>query len=555
MAELVPTAAGSGGMVPAHTTMAGGQSARPSILSPIFDPAGGSARDRMTGFFGQPAVRRALPAIVGVSTVAAAALLWMSFSTGPQRVLYSGLSDAERSEVVGALEQGGIGYAIDASTGTLTVGEDNLYKARMLVASNGALAAPDSTAELLDSIPLGSSRTLESERLRNVRERELMLTIAEIDGVEAVRVHLATPERTVFVREKTAPSASVMVRLARGRSLSEDQVIAVRNLVAASVPGMDADDVRVVDQHGKLLSAPDGEAAGGLDLQRQFEEKLRAQIAQLLIPIVGEGNFSSEVQVELDMAEVTSAKESYDKDGALRSEAQSQFSQQGVGPAGGVPGVLANTPPPPTGLENEAPEGTPPGAEGGTTSGESSARRTYELGRQVAVSSTTPGGVKRLSVAVALDAKALKRVKPASLQQLETLVASAVGAVPERGDQVTVIESAFSPTEIESVPFYETSWFATILRNAVALIAVILAALFGLRPLMTMLRRKSEGQSDESKMLPAPSAGANDAEVLIDSTSIHEQIELTRKLAAEKPDRAAAALRRMLAAPSEGQAA
>ncbi|KLE31262.1 flagellar basal-body MS-ring/collar protein FliF [Aurantiacibacter luteus] len=545
MADLIPATAGA----------ADPRAVPPSLLAPLTDPAGGTLRDRFGGFFGQPAVRRALPGIVGVSALAGAALLWVSLSSGPQRVLYSTLSDAERSEVVGALEQGGITYAIDASTGTLTVGEDDLYKARMLVASNGALAAPDSTAELLDSIPLGSSRTLEGERLRNVRERELMLTIAEIDGVEAVRVHLATPERTVFVRERTAPSASVMVRLARGRSLSPDQVMAIGNLVAASVPGMTADAVRVVDQHGQLLSSTGGENADGLDLQRQFEDKLRAQLAQLLTPIVGEGNFSTEVQVELDLAEVTSAQESYDREGAIRSETQSRSQSQGPGLAGGVPGVLSNTPPPPTGLDDAAPEGTVTEAGALATSGESTARRTYELGRQVAVSSTTPGAVKRLSVAVAVDSAALGTIAPANLQSIENLVGSAVGAQPDRGDRVTVITSAFSPTDIEDAPFWETAWFATILRNAVALIAVILAAVFGLRPLMAMLRRRGETADERVRMLASPVSGEQDTDALLDATSMHEQIELTRKLAADKPERAAAALRRMLAPPAESRAA
>ena len=554
MADLVPAGQGAGAMTGTSATPRELDTTRQSVFAPFFDNARGGWKERFSDFVSQPAIRRAAPAMLGVGGLAVAALLWVGLSSGPQRVLYSELSDGERAEVAAALDQGGIGYQIDAATGTLTVGEDDLYRARMLVASDGALATPDSSAELLDAIPLGSSRTLEGERLRNARERELMLTIAEIDGVEAVRVHLATPERSVFVREKTAPSASVMVRLARGRSLSEDQVTAVSNLVAASVPGMDAGAVRVVDQQGKLLSSTGGRTVEGLDLQRQYEDKLRAQIAQLLIPILGEGNFSSEVQVELDMAEVTSARESFDKDGAVRSETQSRSQQQGIGPAGGVPGVLANTPPPPTGLDEEAPEGTDLAA-AQTSSGESTARRPYELGRQVAVSSTSPGGVRRLSVAVAVDTGAVQNGgKPVSLQQLENLIGSAVGSLPDRGDRVTVIASAFAPASIEDVPFYETAWFGTLLRNLVALIAVILAAVFGLRPLMKMLRNRASGDDAKIRALTMSTGDQGTAQELIDNSSMREQLELTRKLAAEKPEVAAAALRRMLTGPSEGAA-
>ena len=150
--------------------------------------------------------------------------------------MYSSLSDSERAQVVETLETGRIDYTIDNGTGMITVSEDDLYRARMLVASDTRLASPEGASEMLDAIPLGSSRTLEGERLRLARERELMLTISAIDGIEKVRVHLATPERSVFVRENNAPSASVMVQLSGGRSLSQSQVEAIVNLVSGSVP-------------------------------------------------------------------------------------------------------------------------------------------------------------------------------------------------------------------------------------------------------------------------------------------------------------------------------
>ena len=211
--------------------------------------------------------------------------------------------------MVAALEAGGIGYAIDNATGALSVAENDVYRARMLVASDAGIAAPEDASAMLDAMPLGTSRTLEGERLRLARERELMLTIREIDGIESVRVHLATPERSVFVRENNPPSASVMVRLVSGRSLSQSQVEAIVNLVAASVPGMSADAVRVVDQNGRLLSDPREQVTEGLTLQREHEAKLREQVDALLLPLLGDGNFSAQVQVELDQTEVTSARE------------------------------------------------------------------------------------------------------------------------------------------------------------------------------------------------------------------------------------------------------
>ncbi len=540
----------------------------PTLATPLGEGAMG---DRLKGMLAQPAVRKSLPALAGLGALAAVGALYMTLAEGPQRVLYNSLSDAERAGVVSTLDAGGISYSIDPGTGMLSVAEDDLYRARMLVASDGALASPDNTIEMLDAIPLGSSRTLEGERLRNVRERELMRTIEEINGVESVRVHLASPERSVFVRENVPPSASVMLRLARGRTLSEDQVQAIVNLVAGSVPGLVPEAVRVVDQSGRLLSDTSGNAADALQLQREFEEKLRLQVGQLLSPMLGEGNFSTEVQVELDMTEVTQARESYDNEGVVRSISESRSTQGGEQLAGGVPGVLANTPPEPAQLEEGAPQGGVAGGAGQTTpqNGQSSSQRQYELGREVAVSSTRPGGVRRISVAVALSEEALKAIEPATAEQVQQLVSTAVGADPQRGDQVTVIAGAFGPVEEMEVPFYETSWFAMALRYGTALIAVILGLLLGVRPIINALRgpqaddEEDEDDEDEGaevldpetgEVIAAPVRTANLAGVPGEE-ELREQVELARRLAAEQPDRAVAALRRMLAAPAEGAGA
>lgn len=505
----------------------------------------------------QPAVQRALPMIVTAGGLAIAGALYFAMAEGPQRVLYSSLTDAERASIAETLDQSGVSYQIDNATGMVTVSEDDLYRARMLVASDGSLATPETSTQILDSIPMGASRTLEGERLRNARERELMFTIAEIDGVESVRVHLATPERSAFVRESVPPSASVMVKLARGRSLSEAQVSAIINLVAGSVPGLTADAVRVVDQQGRLLSdKPDGDMEL-LQLQSEYESKLRAQIAKLLVPMLGEGNFSSEVQVELDMTEVTSARETYDKEGAVRSEREMRSTRSGAGAAGGVPGVLSNTPPPPTEVEEAAPQATPAAEAADETTGESSAQRMYELGREVAVTSSRPGAVSRLTVAVALSEEALKKIAPATAEQVQELVSSAVGASPDRGDQITVIAGTFEESVEEEVPFYETAWFAAILRNAVALIAVILGLLFGVRPIVKALKRGTEkAEEDTGDAEEGGAANGQATSRIFDGNGVppnpdilQEQVELARSLAAQQPDRAVTALRRMLANP------
>lgn len=566
----------------------------PTGFGALTDPAGGSIGNRAKTFLGQPAVRRTLPWFAGVSAAGLTAVLWMTMAPAPQRMLYSQLSDSERGDVVASLEKAAIPYTIDNATGAVSVGEDDLYRARMAAAADGAVATPETGLQMLDKLPMGASRGLEGQRLKAARERELELTVMEIDGVEGVRVHLAEPEKSVFVRENVAPTASVMVKLKSGRQLSESQVRAITNLVAGSVPGLSIDAVRVVDQHGRLLSEAGGVDGDRLELQQRMEEKLRLQVSQLLTPMLGDGNFSSEIQVDLDMDQVTSARETYEKEGVVRSETNSASQQAGAAPAQGVPGVTANTPPPATTAQAGAPVGTPaaPAAPGGN--GESSSTKQYELGREVAVSNQTPGKIKRLSVAVALSQEMMAKAKPADIEAIKQLVSAAVGADPARGDQVAVQVRAFKPAEVEEPPFWETPWFATILRNAVALIAVLMVLLLGVRPLIKALKKEpavaqdskdkkknkkgaaAEGDEDETaegedagenaaeaegEQKPEPITADEMAETLqiaqnaetgkVDPEALARQVSLAQRLVIEKPDNALVALKQMLNTPEE----
>ena len=528
----------------------------------------GSALDRARAFLGMPLVRRALPWFVGVLALGGAGLTWEMLGPVPQRVLYTQLDDAERAGVVAALEKGGIRYRIDNDTGALTVDEPDVYKARMLVAQNGALALPEADAAPEDKMPMGASRAVEAQHLLAGREHELMLTIKQIDGVESVRVHIAQGEESVFVRDTIAPSASVMLRLADGRQLSDSQVNAIVNLVAGSVPGLTPDAVRVVDQHGHLLSQKNSADGDRLQLQSQMEDKLQGQIGQLLTPMLGEGNFSSEVQVDLDMDQVTSARESYDKQGALRTETQAQSQQTGTSAPIGVPGVLSNTPPPATTTTPTAPGAKPTPGPSGTPSptpsnGESSATRTYELGREVAVSNQTPGKIKRLSVAVALSSSALssgavKKFNQADIDQIKGLVSAAIGADAARGDQVTVMVRGFDTPPPPPSHFYEAPWFASVVHNGVALLAVLMVLLLGVRPLARALRRDSPppsetpGEATAQPQLVSLEAMTDPATGAIDAELLGRQVGMAQRIALERPDSAAIALRQMLRQGEEG---
>ena len=207
----------------------------------------------------------------------------------------------------------------------------------------------------------------------------------------------------------------------------------------------------------------------------------------------------------------------------------------------------------------QAADRPPQGTEGqtapnGTVNGQSRTARTYELGREVSVANTTPGGIKRLSVAVAVSNAAMKGAKPADIAQIEKLVSSAVGADSERGDAVTVVVRKFEPVAEEEIPFYETGWFAGLIRQGSALLAVLLVLLFAVRPVMRMLRGGQEADEsddfdaldDETGDATGPDGLARTVGGVVDRERLDAKVGLARRMVSEQPDSAVAALRLML---------
>ncbi|MES2055108.1 MAG: flagellar basal-body MS-ring/collar protein FliF, partial [Pseudomonadota bacterium] len=475
---------------------------------------------QISGLLAQPAVRRSLPMVLMVGLIAAAVLAWMTFSAAPQKTLFAQLSDADKGSVTQALEQANISSRIDSGSGALTVNEDDYSRARILLAGQGLPKATPGGYALLDQLPMGVSRAVEGERLRQARETELARSIEEIDSVAEARVHLATPEASVFIRDNAAPSASVILKLQAGRSLGDSQVASIINLVASSVPGMKSDAVTIVDQMGGLLTkAADRSALGiasdeRIAFQRRVEDKYRAQIVQLLTPLVGAGNFTTEVQTDVDLNETQATRESYDKQGALRAEQGNWTGNQkgdGAQP-GGIPGALSNTAPPPSTITSPAADAAAaaaaaakPGATPGATPAAAATAepvkqsdqfaRSYDLGKEVSVSRTAPGAITRLSVAVLLrDVEGGKPRSPVEIQQITQLVQTAVGYSQARGDQVTVISRKFAgaATTDDKQPWYDAGWLPVVARNVTAIVIALLVLILGVRPLARALMKKRD---------------------------------------------------------------
>jgi len=460
--------------------------------------------------FAQPAVRRSLPMALMIGLIAAAALAWMSLSTPTQKTLFSGLPDSDKAAVTSALTTANIKSHIDDGTGALTVSEEDYSRAKMLLAGQGLPKAAPGGYAILDQLPMGVSRAVEGERLRQARESELAKSIEEIDAVAEARVHLAMPEASVFVRDNAAPSASVILKLQGGRSLSDAQVSSIINLVASSVPGMKPEAVTIVDQMGALLTKSGGGGGAGaasdarIDIQRRIEDKYRTQLIALLTPLVGAGNFTAEVQADVNLDESQATRESYEKQGVLRAETGNWTGNQKEGAAagpGGIPGALSNTPPSASTLSTpQAQNGNPgPPVAGGPAPDpmkqSDQYQRAYDLGREVSVTRATPGGVKRLSVAVLLRDPDKTRRTAMEITQISDLVKSAVGFDAARNDNVTVISRKFAGADASATSgpaWYDNAWLPVLARNGTAIVIALLVLLLGVRPIAKALMKKRE---------------------------------------------------------------
>lgn len=518
----------------------------------------------------QPAVRRTLPMVLMIGLIAAAALAWMALSTPPQRTLFAGLGDADKAAVTQALQTGGITSKVDPDTGAVTVARDDYAKARMMLAAQNLPKSAPSGYAILDDMPMGTSRAVEGERLRQAHESDLAQSIEQIDAVDSARVHLATPEDSVFVRDNAAPSASVVLKLVAGRSLDDAQVASIVNLVASSVPGMKPDAVTLVDQSGNLLSKAGGAdpatqaSDDRIEFQRKVEDKYRTQLVQLLTPLVGAGNFSAEVQADVNLDQTQATRESYDKDGSLRAEQGNWTSDPAAGDApSGIPGALSNTPPPASQITTPAAKAAAAAAAPTTTGptipdakkASDSFTRAYDLGREVSVTQGAPGAVKRLSVAVVLrDPGTGKPRTPAEINNITQLVRAAVGYDQGRNDQVTVISAKFAgaDAEVDSTPWYKASWIPMVLRNVTAIVVALLVLLFGVKPLAKSLLKKRDEAAQPRLALGngaepgQPSAQPVSIDMLEGGRGYDDRVGLVRGFTRDNPARAALAVRDMI---------
>src|SRR4029079_1368293 len=369
----------------------------------------------------------------------------------PQMVpLFTDLTIEDSSSIVKDLERQGIQYTIKNDGTIVLVPKDQVARLRMKLAEAGLPKGGGVGYEIFDKgDALGSTSFIQNINKLRALEGELGRTIRSLDRVEAARVHLVLPDRPLFSREKIEPSASIVLKV-RG-SLEQQQVRAIRHLVATAVTGLRPERVSVVDESGRLLAdgADQDSVTGALADERKaaFEKRLRGQVEAIVTSVVGPGRARVELSAEFDVNRVTQTSDKFDPDGRVLRSSQTREEQSSTG--GNKDGSVS--------VSNELPGNNqkPEGNNSSESNKKTEEIVNYEISRTTKTEVTEAGRVNRISAAVLVDGNYSKNEKgevtyqPRSKEELDriaALVRTAIGFDAKRGDQVEVVNLRFAET-------------------------------------------------------------------------------------------------------------
>ena len=490
----------------------------------------------------QPSFRRAFPTILAALTAVAAVILFVSMREPNMTTLYASVSDSEKSKIYEALKNMGMSVELDPATGEVLIPTNDYHQARISLAAQGLPEYASNGFEEIDNLPLGVSRSVETMKLKKLQENELSRSIAEIRSIQAARVHLALPEKSVFIRNQTSPTASVFVTLKNGRQLDQTQVRAITNLIASSVPGMSQDGVSIIDQSGRFLSySPDNPNEVMADSQLAYRMRLesiyRSRIQSLVAPIVGAANVTAQVNLEIDFTRRETSQEMVDpEDTAILSE-QSSLNVTAKKDAVGIPGAISNQPP----AESEialkdstvSMRGDGTSEKNGFETKSSTELKNYEVSRKFETVTTPSNIIARIDAAVLVrDRKVIdpdtgeitfEPISEKIKKEMEQLISSAIGIKTERGDSLTITSQVFN-NEIfgEQIRWFETVWFKSIIEKTLLVLLLGFVSLGVVRPMLSRILVPTSSTNSVMELYAEAETMADMATQRIESTKAVE---------------------------------
>jgi flagellar M-ring protein FliF len=362
---------------------------------------------------------------------------WITAPT--QAPLFSNLASSDASAIVEELDAQGVTYELADGGQTIMVAKDQVYDLRLAMSGQGLPAGQDTGYALLDEQGITTSEFQQQVTYKRALEGELSKTLEALDGVNQAIVSVALPEEEVFVTEQAAPTASVLLELAGGTTLSGEQIQAVTNLVSSSIQDMDPEQVTVTDSTGQVLSAAGtGVTAAAGDARSQveseYEARLTASAQKILDSVAGPGRSVVSVRADVDLSQRETTSETYVYDEAVPPLSETTTTEEYVGNGAPVGGVLG-------------PENMPDAAEnaggGDSTYNKESNTANNAVGKTTEVVQGAPGELNRLTVSVVMDEAVAGNLNQ---QQMRDLMTTAVGLDEARGDEITVATLPFDTT-------------------------------------------------------------------------------------------------------------
>ncbi len=388
--------------------------------------------------------------ISGITLIVFFILFFSMRGGGPEYgILFSGLDPKDASKIVEELKKSGVPYKLANEGKAILVPKNRVYDLRLMLSSQGLPSMGVVGFEIFEKTNLSRTEFTQKIEFRRALEGELTRTIMGLNEVARARIHIAMPEKSLFIEEEKPVTASVLLQLKPGAHLTPSQVKGIVHLIASAVEGLDPSNVTIVDTNGNILTdmlqeetdlnAPE-RSIKNMELERQFEQNLEKRVRAMLENVLGPGNVVVRVKAQLNFDKKKVQKEIYEPvtedKGIVRSSQDIEKSEKVLnGKTAGVPGTTSNITEYPAGVVT-------PGVIEKT---EKNVITNYEVSKVQEYVEEAPGGIKRLSVSVIVG----KKLKPEELDAVKRAVSAACGIVPSRGDQIAVEEVPFDKTYIE----------------------------------------------------------------------------------------------------------
>ncbi|MBF0565394.1 MAG: flagellar M-ring protein FliF [Nitrospirae bacterium] len=425
--------------------------------------------------------RKIIVVVTIMTMVLASLILLFSWSQKTDyQVLFSNLSEQDAGAIVNKLNEMKVPYKITSNS--IMVPAPKVYELRLQLAAQGLPVGGGVGFEIFDKTDFQTTDFVQKLNYKRALEGELARTISSLMEVEHARVHLALPEKSLFVKDKDTPTASILIKVKAGRSLSPAQVQGIVHLVSSSIEGLNPNDITIIDNNGNMLTRPSDDMLGltttQLEYQKKYEKDIETAIKDILEPVIGKDKVKVKTNVDLDFSRTEKTEEKYDPEGSVLRSEQSMKEKSLSAAPGGIPGVQSNLP----GKAGTQAQGQQ------SQSQKESDTTNFEISKVTSHTLVSMGNLKKLSAAVLVDG--MYREKKGSkepvyiprsddeLKRFDDLVKKAIGYNQARGDDVSVVNIQFEPVAKEEVPVEHRDWAKEIALSAKYLAPLIVAILF-----------------------------------------------------------------------------